>query len=37
MGLGLTGAWLSVLFDQFTRSYISTNRFKKAEWIKIKI
>lgn len=37
MGLGLAGAWLSVLLDQFTRSYVSSKRFKKAKWVNIEV
>ena len=35
--MGLTGAWLSTLLDQFLRSYVSSYRFKQAKWIDIKV
>lgn len=37
LGLGLTGAWLSVLVDQILRYVISQHRFKAASWTKIKV
>lgn len=37
LGLGLTGAWLSVLVDQIMRFAISQHRFKGATWTKIKV
>lgn len=35
--LGLNGAWLSILLDQFTRYFISHHRFKQAKWIGIEV
>ncbi len=36
-GLGLYGAWLSVILDQGLRYFISRYRFHKAQWIKIEV
>lgn len=37
LGLGLTGAWISVLVDQILRFVISQHRFQAATWTKIKV
>lgn len=37
LGLGLYGAWYSVVLDQAVRYYVSRKRFKTAEWIKIEV
>jgi len=35
LGLGLYGAWFSVIVDQALRFVVSRARFQKAEWTKI--
>jgi len=37
MGLGLTGAWLSLIIDQMIRFSPSFWRFSKGEWTKKKV
>ncbi len=37
LNLGLPGAWMSVLLDQFTRYLVSYLRFRKAAWTRIKV
>ena len=37
MNLGLIGAWLGLLLDQFTRFMISYIRFKQGKWVNIKV
>jgi len=37
LGLGLYGAWFSVILDQGLRYFISRYRFHKAQWIKIEV
>jgi hypothetical protein len=37
LGLGLTGAWLSVLLDQSLRYVISKRRFAQASWTRIEV
>jgi Na+-driven multidrug efflux pump len=37
LNLGLYGAWFSVVCDQMIRYYVGYYRFKKAEWVKIKV
>jgi putative MATE family efflux protein len=37
LGLGLTGAWISVLADQLLRFVISQYRFNQSRWTKIKV
>lgn len=37
MNLGLFGAWMSVLLDQFTRYILSYYRFRQAKWTKIQV
>jgi Na+-driven multidrug efflux pump len=37
LGLGLVGAWLSVLLDQSLRYVIGKKRFAKAEWTRIEV
>ena len=36
-GLGLVGAWLGALTDQFTRFVLSTARFNSGKWKKFKL
>ena len=36
-GLGLYGAWISVIVDQMIRYVVSRIRFQNAEWIKIEV
>lgn len=35
--MGLAGAWLSVLLDQFTRYLVSYWRFREARWTRIQV
>ncbi|MFI3284944.1 MAG: MATE family efflux transporter [Erysipelotrichaceae bacterium] len=35
--LGLFGAWMGVLIDQFTRYMVSNYRFKQAKWMSISV
>ena len=35
--LGLIGAWLGLLLDQFTRMIINSIRFASGKWTKIKV
>jgi Na+-driven multidrug efflux pump len=35
MGLGLYGAWFSVVFDQGIRFVVSRTRFQQAKWTHI--
>ena len=37
VGLGLTGIWIGVLSDQFSRFVFNSLRFKSKRWIKIEI
>ncbi len=37
LGLGITGIWLGVLFDQISRYLFATVRFKAGKWVQIKI
>ncbi len=37
LGLGVTGAWLAMLIDQFTRLICSAIRFMSGKWSKIKV
>lgn len=37
LGLGLTGIWLGVIADQFTRFVLTTWRFKSGVWTKIQV
>ena len=37
LGLGLVGAWLSLLFDQYTRLLFSMLRFSKGKWKSIRV
>ena len=37
LNLGLPGAWLSVLLDQFTRYIVSYWRFREAKWTRIQV
>lgn len=37
LGLGLVGAWISVLFDQIARLLITRHRFLKAKWTLIEV
>ena len=37
LGLGLTGAWLSLIFDQIVRLILAFWRFTKGEWTKKKV
>ena len=37
VGLGLIGAWLGLLLDQFTRMTINSIRFASGKWTKIKV
>lgn len=37
LGLGLIGAWLGLLVDQFTRFSLNMLRFKGAKWTKIEV
>ena len=37
LGLGLLGAWISVLADQVARLIITRHRFLKAKWTLIKL
>ena len=36
-GLGLYGAWISVIVDQMIRYVVSRIRFQNAEWVKIEV
>lgn len=36
-GFGLIGVWIGMLFDQFSRFCLTTYRFKRGKWVKIKI
>jgi Na+-driven multidrug efflux pump len=35
--LGLTGIWLGVLSDQFSRFVLFSARFRKGEWVSLRI
>jgi Na+-driven multidrug efflux pump len=37
LGMGLYGAWFSVIVDQALRFVVSRARFQKAEWTKINV
>lgn len=37
LNMGLTGIWLGIVFDQFSRFCLTTWRFKSGKWTKIKI
>jgi Na+-driven multidrug efflux pump len=37
MGLGLTGAWLSLIADQLIRLVFAYNRFRQGEWTTKKV
>lgn len=37
MGLGLVGAWLGMVLDQFLRLYLTYRRFSSGDWMKIDI
>lgn len=37
LGLGLIGAWLSLLVDQYTRLFFSATRFSRGKWKEIRI
>ena len=36
-GLGITGVWIGILADQVMRFILSSIRFKRGKWVKIKI
>lgn len=37
MGLGLTGAWIAIIFDQCIRLFLVSRRFSGGRWIHIKV
>ncbi len=37
MGLGITGIWMGIVGDQISRLILSTTRFRRGKWAKIKI
>ena len=37
LGLGLTGAWMGLLLDQFVRYVLVLRRFRSGKWVGIKI
>lgn len=37
LGLGLTGIWLGIIADQFTRFVLTTWRFKSGIWTKVEV
>ncbi len=36
-GLGITGVWIGILADQVMRFILSSIRFKRGKWVKIKV
>ena len=36
-GLGITGVWIGILADQMMRFILSSIRFKRGKWVKIKV
>ncbi len=37
LGLGINGIWIGILADQIVRFILSSTRFKRGKWVKIKV